>query len=95
MTQKELAAKLCVSYQQFQKYETGQNRMSGASLEIIAEILHVPIEKFFEYTGKQFKQVDKKGLKLMQLFQAIRQENLREHLLQSAELYTTIRRRSQ
>lgn len=48
LTQKDVAEKLDVSYQQFQKYEKGHNRLSAGKLYRIAGLLGVPISWFFE-----------------------------------------------
>jgi len=39
MTQADLAAKIGLSFQQLQKYETGHNRISASKLSQIAEVL--------------------------------------------------------
>ncbi|WND02843.1 helix-turn-helix transcriptional regulator [Temperatibacter marinus] len=48
LSQKDIAAKLDVSYQQFQKYERGLNRLSAGKLYKIAGLMRVPINWFFE-----------------------------------------------
>ena len=45
-SQSEMAEHLCVTYQQFQKYETGANRISAGSLWRISQKLKVPMEMF-------------------------------------------------
>lgn len=47
VTQKELAKNIGVSYQQLQKYETGQNRLSIGRLIQISKNLDVPLTDFF------------------------------------------------
>lgn len=47
VTQKELANNIGVSYQQLQKYETGQNRLSIGRLIQISKNLDVPLTDFF------------------------------------------------
>lgn len=47
MTMNDLAARLNLSYQQVQKYETGANRLSAAQLFILAQIFSVPLTAFF------------------------------------------------
>lgn len=47
MTQEHLAAKLRLSYQQVQKYETGSNRVSASRLFEIGRTLEVDISYFF------------------------------------------------
>ena len=47
-SQTELGDVVGVKFQQIQKYETGQNRVSASRLWAIAEALDVPIVHFFE-----------------------------------------------
>lgn len=47
MTQEELGKIINISFQQIQKYEKGQNRISAARLYQIAKILQVPYDLFF------------------------------------------------
>lgn len=48
MTQKQVAERLDVQFQQLQKYETGTNRISASRLWDLAQILDVPVAHFFE-----------------------------------------------
>ena len=48
MTQEQLAAKLAISYQQIQKYETGTNRVSAGRLFEIAKVLDTDVDYYFE-----------------------------------------------
>jgi transcriptional regulator with XRE-family HTH domain len=48
VSQTALGEKLGVSFQQMQKYESGINRISAASLYEISKVLSVPIGYFFE-----------------------------------------------
>jgi transcriptional regulator with XRE-family HTH domain len=47
LSQKELAKHLFCTYQQLQKYETGQNRLTVERLYLIARFFAVSIESFF------------------------------------------------
>ena len=47
ISQKELAEKIGIAYQQLQKYETGANQVSSGRLFTIAKTLQVPVESFF------------------------------------------------
>ena len=51
MSQTELGRIAGVKFQQIQKYETGQNRVSASRLWAIAAALHVPVVHFFETLG--------------------------------------------
>ncbi|MEP4191887.1 MAG: helix-turn-helix transcriptional regulator, partial [Sneathiella sp.] len=48
LKQAQIAATLEISYQQFQKYETGMKRVSAGRLFEIAQALHCPVAWFFE-----------------------------------------------
>lgn len=48
VTQPALAAKLGVRFQQLQKYETAQNRISASKLALVANALGQPIAAFFD-----------------------------------------------
>lgn len=47
VSQEELGKSVNVSFQQIQKYENGNNRVSAATLKIFAEKLDVNIQSFF------------------------------------------------
>jgi transcriptional regulator with XRE-family HTH domain len=47
MAQAELGQKLGVTFQQIQKYEKGANRVGAGRLQVIAEVLDVPVTVFF------------------------------------------------
>ena len=48
VSQKDLASKLKISYQQLHKYEKGQDRISASKLLTIAEILGVDVSYFYK-----------------------------------------------
>ncbi len=48
MSQTQLAEVFDLSFQQFQKYERGFNRISASRLYQLCHVLDVPIEYFFE-----------------------------------------------
>ena len=50
MTLQGLADRLGIAYQQVQKYETGVNRVGAGRLMEIAEILNIPVARFFDPT---------------------------------------------
>lgn len=60
MSQKELAELTGVSFQQVQKYEKMENRVSAAKLFEFAQILERPIASFYEnvkYDGKHYNYI--------------------------------------
>ena len=48
MTQRELGEMLGITVQQFQKYESGANRISAARLWELAEALETPVSYFYD-----------------------------------------------
>ena len=48
ITQKELAERVGIKFQQIQKYEEGANRVSASRLFKLAAALDVPVEYFFK-----------------------------------------------
>ena len=48
LSQRDLGQYLDITFQQFQKYEMGTNRISAASLFQLSNQLNIPIEQFFE-----------------------------------------------
>ncbi len=48
LSQEKLGEPLNVTFQQIQKYENGSNRVSCASLVVIAKTLDLPVAWFFE-----------------------------------------------
>ncbi len=51
ITQEDLARRIGLSFQQLQKYEVGENRISAARLYKLSQILEVPISWFFRPAG--------------------------------------------
>ena len=47
LTQTELSKQVGISFQQIQKYETGQNRISASMLFKMSNILEVKLDYFF------------------------------------------------
>lgn len=83
MSQSQLARLIGLSYQQVQKEEKGQNRISASQLFQIAMALELPIEFFFEGVGGRKVQqatigaYDREMLQLTRLWQKLpRQERL-------------------
>ncbi len=53
LSQQQLARELHVSFQQLQKYESGQNRISASRLWDISQILGEPVNFFFKGIDKE------------------------------------------
>ena len=52
LSQTKLGNVVGVTFQQIQKYENGANRVGSSRLAKIAEVLKVPIGRFFDNTAK-------------------------------------------
>ena len=60
LSQKDVADKVGVSFQQIQKYESGGNRISASRLYAIAEVLQIPLHAFFKEVETSSTVYDKK-----------------------------------
>jgi len=93
ISQSGLASKLGLTFQQVQKYERGTNRMSASKLYEAAEILGVPVARFFEGlsgTGVEEETLTDTNLKtdlqrLICAFESVTTEK-RGWLVQTAEI---------
>lgn len=56
LSQPQMARKLGLTFQQVQKYERGDNRISGSRLWDISHILNVPMEYFFQDMDEKIKE---------------------------------------
>lgn len=97
MSQSTVADKLNISYQQFQKYEAGINRISASRLQQIGDILQVPPSFFFEELpqsngGKAMREwplmefvTTSEGLALAKAFSLIREPAVRRAIVTLVE----------
>lgn len=91
LSQSEIGAAVGVSFQQIQKYETGQNRLSTGRMSILAEVLRVPKSFFYEdgSTSVDFTTIlageKKSGVRLIQAFSKIKSETVQRHILAMVE----------
>lgn len=51
LTQTDVGNVLGISFQQFQKYEQGKNRISAANLQRVADLLGVAVASFYDEPG--------------------------------------------
>lgn len=101
MTQQQLAEKVCIKFQQIQKYETGANRVSASRLWDIADALEVPVSFFFEGLESEGADTaasdnvpadilgDKEALDLVRSYYAI-PENQRRRLFELARVLSDV-----
>jgi len=87
LTQVELGNFLGVTFQQFQKYERGVNRVSAGRLQRIASVLDVPVTFFFTGAHEQETQNGSSPDSEFDFFQ-------RGDTLQMARAYSRIKERS-
>ncbi len=68
-TQEELASRIGTTFQQLQKYEKAENRISASRLSDLAYALSVPIEALFEQNTPENPLIlDKTTLKMIASF---------------------------
>jgi len=63
MSQKDLGAKVGLTFQQIQKYECGANRIGSGRLYEFSKILGVPISYFFDEMSADLQSYAEKGAK--------------------------------
>lgn len=68
-TQEELASRIGITFQQLQKYEKAENRISASRLSDLAHALSIPIQVLFEQdTPENPLILDKATLKMIASF---------------------------
>ncbi|MET3995978.1 transcriptional regulator with XRE-family HTH domain [Bradyrhizobium sp. S3.9.2] len=97
LSQDELGQQLGVSFQQVQKYEKGVNRLSGSRLQQVAQIFDCEIvdllpERRAGRKSKGLSNVDRivatrDGMKLVDSFVTIKDENLRAAIVDLARRF--------
>jgi transcriptional regulator with XRE-family HTH domain len=94
LSQQKLASGIGVTFQQLQKYESGQNRVGAGRLMDIARILKVPVDSFFEGAPKPGDEdhssaiailADRANFRMVQAFSEIGDAGLRRTLLELVE----------
>ena len=93
MSQKDLADRLGVSFQQVQKYEKGANRVGAGRLPQIAGIFGIPISALFEANANTLPGeaagaapvtliADKSALRLLTSFARLKNRGIRHSLIE-------------
>jgi transcriptional regulator with XRE-family HTH domain len=89
-TQKELAERIGITYQQLHKYEEGVNRISAARLFRCAQELHTPIDFFFQDMGGEATHPlgarQRRALSLSRAFNEIPEAHLQRALTDLARM---------
>src|SRR6202140_5017676 len=85
-SQEEVGNAVGVSFQAVQKYEKGETRLSAGRLAAAAKFLGVPMSFFFQddtepQTAGDTAGFSSKEIELVRHYRAIRNDDMREHLL--------------
>lgn len=88
MSRKEVATKVGVSYQQFDKYERGTNRISAAMVVAIADALNLPVRVFLYPYEEADLSRDVVGSTLVRSFKNIPSATLQHLLAYIAEVFS-------
>lgn len=88
ITQEQAGRLLGVTFQQFQKYECGKNRISAGKLPILAKAFGVNVAAFFQgtlegFAMKECSKIDSRGAKA---FSTVKEDDMKEGLI--ALMYT-------
>ncbi len=93
ISQEQLAETLDVTYQQVQRYENGTNRLNVENIQLIADILSLPVSYFFESDEKVMIVGEEASpyllaqeSKLMRYFRKIGSNRSRSLVIQVAQL---------
>ena len=88
LTQSDLGDKVGLTFQQIQKYEKGENRISASKLYQIAQALHTSVTFFFEGYNEDNNQVqsdvtidDTQAINLIQSFKSIKDDKLKRRIM--------------
>lgn len=81
LSQEGLAAKVGVTFQQIQKYESGYTTLNIIRLQQIALALNVSVPDFFETTTPQQLSLTNQEESLLLAFRKVRNAELRQSLL--------------
>jgi len=98
LSQEKLGEKLGVTFQQVQKYEKGVNRVGASRLQIISEVLDVPVSYFFEDNSPEGSgglaearadfsdfSASTEGLQLLRAFNNIQDSKVRRKIIDLAK----------
>jgi transcriptional regulator with XRE-family HTH domain len=92
ISQERLAEMLGITYQQVQRYENGTNRLNVENIQLIADMLSVPVSYFFEggeasvIEERQPHYLPAKESKLLSYFRKIKEDRSKNIIIQVARL---------
>lgn len=85
LSQESLAFDLGVSFQQIQKYEVGENRISASKIYELSKILEISPFFFFEglegFENQEFVAKDIKTMMVMEKISKIKNKKMKESIL--------------
>ncbi|MFZ8864260.1 MAG: helix-turn-helix domain-containing protein [Rickettsiales bacterium] len=89
LTQSDLGAKVDLTFQQIQKYEKGENRISASKLYQIAQILDTTVSFFFDGFNELQEQKeitdDRQSIDLVQSFKSIKNPKVKKRIMMLIE----------
>lgn len=94
ISQEALAERMDITYQQVQKYENGTNKLNVENIQLIAQILSVPISFFFgsdeHLLDNPFFNLSTDELNLLRLFRQTNNTSHKNLLVQIASITSQI-----
>ena len=89
-SQGQVGARIGVTFQAVQKYETGENRLSASRLLAVAEFLHQPVSFFFgemaaAHSTTASPSLTPKEIKLLRYYRGFDTEEARDWMLKLAK----------
>jgi len=97
ISQERLAEILGVTYQQVQRYENGTNKLNVEKIQIIADVISVPVSYFFENGKTSFVREETEAFlhgdenRLLTYFRKIRQTDSKNIVLHVARLAAMVK----
>lgn len=77
LSQERLAELIGLSFQQVQKYESGVNRLNTDKLQIIADVLCIPVASFFDDQPIEALPFTDQERELLKSFRSIQDNNVK------------------
>ena len=90
LTLKALSDVLGFSYQQAQKYSSGQNSISAAKLKVLGDFMKVPMEEFFGISEILQTEDDCLVLEVVKVFRSIQNNTVRKRFLDLMKTIKTL-----
>ena len=84
LSQERLAELVGVSFQQMQRYETGQTTLNVIKLQKVAEALKVPVSYFFEDSSRKGLLLDAQENELIQVLRKVKNLEMRDCIIKLA-----------